>query len=132
MHSQPITSRDPRCPEMQRPVRRTPKSKRTGQLDLRFKGPAKPRPEDIVRKHLLDVLPPGAPPGFTSISDAELWDAGAKRSAVATVTMMDGLKSRVEVFGWGVGLAGHRWLSWEGGDLCFEGGRWIRVNGDEP
>jgi hypothetical protein len=42
--------------------------------------------------------------------------------------MLDGLRSTVEVFGWGPGCAGHRWLKWEGDHLSFEEGRWMRVH----
>lgn len=123
---------DPRCPEMRQNRRRAvPKTPApTQQMALKFGRPMKRTAANVVSEHLLGVLPTGVPPGFTSIDSAEFRGAGRKRTAVAVLTMIDGLKSTVEVFGWGAGCAGHRWLAWEGDDLSFEDGRWQRVRDD--
>jgi hypothetical protein len=122
---------DPRCPEMiwKRPAKRqkTVQTVPHGQLLLRLAKPPSMTAEGVVRKHMLSILPVLVPPSFTSINDAEFRGTGRRRTAVARLTMFDGLDATVEVFAWGQGAAGHRWLAWDGGDTSFEDGLWVRV-----
>jgi hypothetical protein len=83
--------------------------------------------ESVIRTHFLGVLPPNVPPNFSAIEGAEFRGTGRARTAVGRLTMADGLSSTVEVFAWGSGCAGHRWLSWEGDPLSYEDGQWRRV-----
>lgn len=120
---------DPRCPELAlRPRRRGRAAVPVvaGQYAFRFRPPAPDTAESAVRSHLLAVLPPGIPPSFARIEAAEFQGRGRSRTAVAKLTMCDGLAATVEVFSWGHGCAGHRWLAWEGAPLFAE---WLRKNG---
>jgi hypothetical protein len=81
---------------------------------------------DHIRTHLQSVLPPGEPPNFTCIKSAEFKGTGRRRTAIGDLLMVDGSSATVEVFGWGVGGFGHRWLKWEGPALFFENGKWQR------
>jgi len=121
-----------RCPEMGLIHRRASgprllqKATAPAQLDLRLSRPAKLTARDVVQRHLLGVLPPGVPPSFSRIDSAEFQGSGRGRTAVAALIMVDGLPATVEVFAWGAGCSGHRWLKWEGDALFFEDGRWQR------
>jgi hypothetical protein len=48
------------------------------------------------------------------------------RSATASVTMVDGGDAVVQVFQWKSGCCGHRWLSWHGAPLYWDGSFWRR------
>lgn len=87
---------------------------------------AKSSAAEFITSQMQDCLPPGAPLSFT-IDEARFIGSGRKRVAVAKVTMFDGLPAELEVGSWGGGHK-HRWPSMEGGDCCFEVGRWIRVS----
>lgn len=90
--------------------------------------PAHPTParnaEATIRQVLLDALPPGAPPSFRRIVRARF--AGQRR-VVAELEMVDGLSAEVEAHQWRPDGWAHKWLKFEGGDLSWEGGRWLRV-----
>lgn len=121
--------KDPRCPEMTRKKYRAVTKKPASQPDqlfLRLSPPKKLTADDVVRSHMLSVFPPSVPPPYSEIVSAEFSGVGRKR-----LTMFDGLKSTVEVFLWGAGAAGHRWLAWDGGDASLEAGRWVRVPAED-
>jgi hypothetical protein len=98
------------------------------QAELRLSPPKRLRPDDLVRRHFASCSPEGVPASYREITHSEYRGAGKRRTAVASLVMVDGLQATVEVFGWGDGCVGHRWLEWEGADLAFEDGRWQRVD----
>lgn len=74
---------------------------------------------EMIIAHMASCLPLGAPLSFT-IDRARFEGTGRGRSAIADVTMFDRVPGRVEVFQWGHGQFGHRWISVGGAD-CFLG-----------
>lgn len=80
----------------------------------------------IVREHLLSVLPRGVPPCFSSIRSGVATGRGRKTIYRAELVMFDGRSATVEVFGSGPGLKGHRWTAMDGGAAFFENGKWQR------
>ncbi len=85
---------------------------------------------DVVKLHLLGVLPQGVPPSFQAILSAKFAGTGRKRTATARLVMFDGAHAVVEVFSWGTHdgnvCGGHRWLEWDGPPCFFENGVWQR------
>lgn len=79
---------------------------------------------ELVERVLRDVLPPGAPPSFARVIGARFVGPQQVR---AELEMIDGLPAEIEVWEWLPGAWAHRWLRFEGGDLCWKGGRWQRV-----
>lgn len=80
--------------------------------------------EATIRQVLLDALPPGAAPSFRRIVRARFT---GQRTVVAELEMVDGLPAEVEARQWRPDAWSHRWLKFEGGDLSWEAGRWLRV-----
>jgi hypothetical protein len=80
--------------------------------------------EATIRQVLLDALPPGATPSFRRIVRARFI---GKRTVVAELEMVDGLPAEVEARQWRPDGWAHRWLKFAGGDLSWEGGRWLRI-----
>lgn len=122
-----MTRVDPRCSEIPRwrptRVHHLPPP---GQTALVFGKPKPLTAAAIVERHLLSVLPPGVPPQFSVIKLAEFRGRGPKRTAVAWLTMVDGLSATIEVFGWGAGCSGHRWLEWDDPAIFWDGKDWQR------
>lgn len=83
--------------------------------------------EATIRQVLLDALPPGAAPSFRRIVRARFV---GQRRLVAELEMVDGLAAEVEAHQWRTDGWAHRWLKFEGGDLSWEAGRWVRVAAD--
>ena len=82
---------------------------------------------EIVQETLLNVLPPGVPPSFVSITSARF---DGRNRIDARLIMVDGLPAAVNLTRWALGWS-HRFTEMPGGALSFENGEWVRV-ADEP
>ena len=80
----------------------------------------------FVAERLQACLPPGVPPSYREIVSARYERSGAARAAIADLIMFDGLPARVQIST--IGLMPQRYTDLPGGDLSFEGGRWIRID----
>ena len=80
----------------------------------------------FVAERLHACLPPGVPPSYREIVSARYERSGAARVAIADLIMVDGLPGRVQIST--IGLMPQRYTDLPGGDLSFEGGRWIRID----
>lgn len=90
--------------------------------------PAGRKASEIVRKLLLDVLPPGVPPNFRKVTRARF----ARGRVIAELEMVDGLAAEVEAWQWRPGAWAHKWLRLDGGDLSWEAEGWTRFPGELP
>lgn len=92
------------------------------QLEMQFDHTReRDRAEHLVRKVLMDCLPPGIPPSFKKIVSARYV---GRNKAVATLVMFDDLPSVVYLSRWAYGWS-HRWeLDW--GAIFWRDGGWVR------
>lgn len=81
-----------------------------------------PKAEKIVRETLLGALPPEAQPSFMSIAHARY---EGRDKIVATLTMFDAMPAVVHLNRWAFGWS-HGWDWLPGGDISWEGDRWVR------
>lgn len=84
------------------------------------------RAAEFVDTRLRACLPLGIPASYISITSASYVGRGKERRALADLIMFDGLPARVSVNT--TGLMPHRFTELPGGDVSFEGGRWIRID----
>lgn len=75
---------------------------------------------------LLGVLPDGVPPSWQAVISAKTAGAGRNKTITAQLLMFDGQSATVRLSRWSMGWS-HRWLDLPGGDISYEGGRWVRV-----
>lgn len=82
--------------------------------------------EAFIRESYADIIPDGAPLPFVSM------DYVRKSGGIytATLTMWDGKKSTLRMVDGS--LKSFSWDDWEGDDISYEDGKWVRVKREDP